>query len=255
MDLDQLIDDPVAWAQEPIGIAVIAGIILLVVLLVLYLVQRRRRRRSAAYKRQFGAEYERTAESTSRRKAEHDLEDRVERHGDVELRWLSASERDRFRARFESVQASFVDSPDSAVLAADGLIDEVAVTRGYPDVGERSRRLADVSVDYPEEVAAHRRGLAQLSGGDERATTEQQRKALLAARTLFDRLVGVSDSDAAPQPPAPLAAATREAEAEDNEQVVVVDMDGPQDTQAPGDRDAPPASHNANRDRERPRVK
>ena len=166
-------------------IALIAGIVLLVV------ASKRRNRRRDELSSRFGSEYERTVDrAANRRDAEEDLYDRSRRHAEIRLQPLSNAQTDGFRARFEDLQASFVDAPASAVRAADGIVTEAAVARGYPD-GPTSRVLSDVSVDHPEEVAAHRRGQEQLDADAKHGpSTEDLRAALLAARQLFEALVG-----------------------------------------------------------------
>jgi hypothetical protein len=189
-------------------ILVIVGVVVLAVLAIFVTIQVGRvRRRRLDLRERFGSEYGRTVEeSRSRRAAEEDLLERERRHRHVRLEPVSESRAADFRERLEHLQASFVTSPLSAVRTVDGLVTEVAVARGYPD-GAPDRILSDVSVDHPEEVAAHRRGQSLLAqaGATHDPDTERLRRAFVAARELFEVLV----ADAAPESavPAPTAAA------------------------------------------------
>lgn len=197
MTWEQLIEDPLV-----VGIAA-AVLVVIVLALVVWLVVRRRRR--DRLQRRFGAEYKRTVdERGSRRRAEQDLALRGEERERMEIRPLTASEREQMRARFEEIQASFVDGPESAVRFADHLLDEVAALRGYQET-DNAGRIAMASVDHPEDTAVHRRRMAMLDS-DQRLDTEDLRQALLAARRLFERLVreGEDGEATAPVPPSPL---------------------------------------------------
>jgi hypothetical protein len=83
---------------------------------------------------------------------------------------LDPAEGERFRQRWNDVQARFVDDPQEAVRSADGLVAEVvqSLAQGFSD---------------------HKRGLEQAwqSGGD--PETEDLRQALRRYRSFFDRLL------------------------------------------------------------------
>ena len=151
-----------------------------------------RNRKTETLQQRFGPEYDRAlSEHRDQRKAERELEDRAERVERLNIRALSRDERERFAARWQAVQAQFVDDPTRATDEADRLVGEVMETRGYP-VGDFEQRAADVSVNHPTVVEHYRAAHAialQNSRGD--ADTEQLRQALVHFRALFDDLLEV----------------------------------------------------------------
>jgi hypothetical protein len=188
-------------AIDPLWLAIAAGVLLLVIVAIVVAVVRRRRRRSRLEER-YGPEYRRAVdEAGSRRAADRELQEREERRQHFELRPLAHDERDRFRARWEDLQASFVDGPNDAVRRADELLDDVASKVGYPKA-DREQRLADLSVDHPATVDEYRKGRPTSSDPERGPTTEQLRQALLSSRSLFEALVG-RDTEDAGIPPAP----------------------------------------------------
>ena len=153
-----------------------------------------RARRSRELRGRFGPEYDRVAaDAPSKRQAEAELKSRAERHDELDLRPLDPGDRDRYHARWQDVQAQFVDDPDGAVQGADSLIQEVMRKRGYP-VDDFDTRAADLSVDHPDVVenyrAAHAIAVAHERG---KAGTDELRKAVQHYRSLFDALVEDSD--------------------------------------------------------------
>jgi hypothetical protein len=188
-------------------IAVVIAVVLVGLLAIVFAIQiGRARRRRMELQGRFGSEYARTVEeASSRRAAEDDLLEREQRHRHVRLVELSESRVEDYRERLGHLQATFVTSPVSAVRTVDGLVTEVAVARGYPD-GAPDRILSDVSVDHPEEVAAHRRGQALLAHAGTRhdPDTERLRRAFVASRHLFEALV----ADASPAEERPAAPTT-----------------------------------------------
>ena len=124
------------WILIVIGAAIVAGAVVAAAL---------RTRQSRGLRERFGPEYDRVAaDAPSRREAEAELREREQRHDQLDLRPLDPSDRDRFRARWEEVQARFVDDPPGAVGDADRLIQEVMRARGYP-VDDFDSRAADLS--------------------------------------------------------------------------------------------------------------
>lgn len=176
-----------------IVIAVAAAIVVIGVV-----VSALRTRRTHGLQERFGSEYDRVAaDAPSRREAESELREREKRREELDIRPLDQSDRDRFRNRWQDVQAEFVDDPADAVLHADALIQEVMRTRGYP-VDDFESRSADLSVDHPDVVeyyrAAHGIAVAHERGS---AGTEELRHAVQHYRRLFDELVGSRDTEAA----------------------------------------------------------
>lgn len=180
-------------------VAVLVALVLLVVAIIVAM--GRRRMRIAALEGTFGAEYLRTVGSErTRRRAEEDLARRAERRRGYETRVLSEQERDVFRARWQELQAGFVDGPAFAARAATELLGEVAASRGYPD-GDLERCLDDISVDHPELVADLRGSPPAGSRGW--TTTEHHRETFVHARALFDRLLAEGDGGQVEQSPRP----------------------------------------------------
>jgi hypothetical protein len=156
-------------------------------------------RRTRSLQGRFGPEYDRVAaDAPSRREAESELRAREKHHDELDIKPLDPRDRDRFRARWQDVQAEFVDDPEASVGQADMLIQEVMRTRGYP-VDDFETRSADLSVDHPEVVENYRaaRGIA-VANERGKATTEDLRHAVQHYRALFDVLVesGVTTSAA-----------------------------------------------------------
>jgi len=155
-----------------------------------------RQARSRQLQRDFGSEYDRTmARSDDRSLAESDLRERRDRVEALHLRPLSRSDHDRFSSEWTKVQAEFVDAPSEAVSDADGLIQQVMTTRGYP-MADFDQRAADISVDHPDVVenyrSAHSIAVKERDGD---ADTESLRKAMMYYRSLFDELLVVDDGE------------------------------------------------------------
>jgi hypothetical protein len=165
---------------------VIAAIVVLVALGVSVM----SRRRTKHLRGDFGPEYDRTVErSSSKRDAEAELAERERRRKQLDIRPLSADQRDRFTERWQRAQVDFVDSPATAVSQADALIIDVMRERGYP-MDDFDQRAADISVDHPEVVDRYREGhrISQRAARGE-ASTEDLRQAMQHYRELFGELV------------------------------------------------------------------
>jgi hypothetical protein len=162
------------------------------------------RGRSAALKRRFGPEYDRSVdEEGGRRAAETSLRDRARRRDELEIRELAPEARSQFAARWRDVQSGFVDDPRRAVDDADRLVQEVMGERGYP-VDEFDERLEMVSVDHPELAENYRVAHAiQRQGGSDSASVDDLREAFQRYRALFDDLLAddrhMGDEDDVPR--------------------------------------------------------
>jgi hypothetical protein len=170
-----------------VAVALVIGVIL-----VLLRVQKSRRLRA-----RFGPEYQRAVqESGSPIRGEErltKLEQRVER---FKIHELTASDRARFTEAWRLIQAKFVDDPKIALVDGDRLIGEVMTARGYPVV-DFGQQAADLSVNHPFVVEHYRAGheiTQRHSQG--RASTEDLRQAMIHYRSLFDDLVGTTDTQA-----------------------------------------------------------
>lgn len=173
----------------------IAALVLVVAAIVIISV---RASRTRALQRDFGDEYDRTMSRTGDRGlAESDLRERRERVSSLDIRPLSRADHDRFASEWTKVQAEFVDTPTEAVSDADGLIQRVMSTRGYP-VQDFDRRAADISVDHPDVVENYRSAhsiAVKETGQRGSEDTEALRKAMVYYRSLFDELLVVDDGE------------------------------------------------------------
>jgi hypothetical protein len=188
------------FTNAQLMIAAVVVVVSVVIAVAGYLTYRRSRTR--AFRTRFGPEYDRAVMTHgSSRKAEAKLADRETHVKTLELRDLGATERERFVADWQLVQARFVDHPKTAVNEADELISSLLVARGYPK-GSFDQRAADISVSYPRVMEDYRlaNGIAVRPGRVD-ASTEELRTAMIQYRTIFDELVQVQ------KPPAKRTAA------------------------------------------------
>jgi hypothetical protein len=169
-------------------LVVIVVIVVVVVAAALYYMRENRRRQ---LRQRFGPEYERTvAETGDARSAERQLQDRVKRRDQLEIRDLDPAARDRYAESWRAIQARFVDDPRAALQEADGLVITVMRDRGYPTEGFEQQAEV-VSVDHAGVVEnyrnAHRISTADAEG---RASTDDLRQAMVHYRALFTDLLG-----------------------------------------------------------------
>jgi hypothetical protein len=168
--------------------------VLVVILIALGLITLLWRRRSQRLQEQFGPEYKHAVRKYGdARQAEAELAAREKRVRKLDIRALTHEEQDRFAELWRETQARFVDEPSKAVAEADGSIQEVMQTRGYP-VGDFDQRAADVSVDHPN-VVTNYRAAREIAARNKRgeATTEDLRQAMMHYRSLFEELVEVAE--------------------------------------------------------------
>lgn len=169
-----------------VGIVIVA--LAVVGVLVWYAVARRHQ--TEALHAQYGSEYDRTvSHASSRRAAEAELVKRQERVERLEIRPLTADQRELFGQQWHDVQEMFVDNPGGAVNRADGLVVEVMRTRGYP-VANFEQRASDLSVHHAVFVQNYRaaRDIAERHRRNT-ATTEELRRAMVYYRELFEDLL------------------------------------------------------------------
>jgi hypothetical protein len=177
-------------------IAVAVAIVVIAVGIIVYMLQRRH---TARLRRDFGeAEYDlAVTERGNRRQAEATLNERSKRVHSMRVHALTTSDRARFLATWEQVQAHFVDRPAGAIAEADQLLGDVLAARGYP-VADFEQRAADISVHHPIVTQHYREAHAiALNHGNGRATTEDLRRAMIHYRTLFEELMRDSAAVAA----------------------------------------------------------
>jgi hypothetical protein len=154
-----------------------------------------RRKRTERFQNKFGPEYDRTLQAMGTdKKAQTELNERQKHVDTLDIRPLSANERERYLTDWNAVQAKFVDQPGQATVEADHLIMEVMQLREYP-VSDFEQRAADLSVNYPDFVTNYRAAReTAIRNENHHAGTEDLRRALINYRSLFDELLKV-DAD------------------------------------------------------------
>jgi hypothetical protein len=157
------------------------------------------RQRSQRLRQRFGPEYAHAMnEFGGRTKAEAELRKREQRVARLNITPLAPADAARFTQAWNALQGRFIDNPKGVVAEADHLVRELMVKRGYP-MSDFEERAADISVDHPGVVTTYRSAQA-IAARDERgeADTEELRKAVVHYRTLFDELLEVKPTSAAP---------------------------------------------------------
>jgi len=174
-------------------IYVIAIVILVVVIIgaILFVPVFARRRRTERLQEHFGPEYDHTVQTMGdEKKAQTELDERQKHVQALDIRPLSASERERYLADWAAVQSKFVDEPGQAIVDADHLIMEVMQLRNYP-VSDFEQRAADLSVDYPALVSNYRAAReVAIKNEQGQVDTEELRQAMIYYRSLFEELLG-----------------------------------------------------------------
>jgi len=175
-----------AWVVIAVGAVVLAALLAVAFLM---------RRRTGRLRTRFGPEYDRTVQRRGRRGAEAELDSRLERREQLDIRPLSAAAREHYRESWTRVQAEFVDDPAAAVDGADQLVRSTMSERGYP-MDDFEQRAADISVDHPQVVERYRsaHGIAQKNE-DGKATTEDLRQAMKHYGALFDELLEQAEDE------------------------------------------------------------
>jgi hypothetical protein len=173
-------------------IAAAIAVVLIVAAILVF--QLNRRHRTGLFRKRFGTEYDLALQDLkSRQKAEAHLQDRINRVRRFQIRELDDSERTSFLAKWEELQARFVDHPRGAVTEADELVNSLMRAIGYPPNDGLPQRAADLSVNHPRLVSSYRSayGITSRAGKNE-ATTEELRTAMIHYRALFEELLQVS---------------------------------------------------------------
>ena len=176
----------------------VAVALLAIVVLALAFWLAMRRRHTRHLRNRFGAEYDHAVEATGNRaKAETALAEREKRVSTLEIRPMSASERQDFSQEWREVKAVFVDSPTEAVLHADRMLASMMKAIGYP-MADFNRRYEDLTVNHAEVATHYRQGREIVERhGSGSASTEDMRQAMKHYETVFDCLVADADGDEA----------------------------------------------------------
>lgn len=136
------------WAWILIAIAAVAVVVIIVLAA--------RQGRTAALRRRFGPEYDRTLSAREdRRAAEADLVERERQRARLDIRPLPEEARAGFAQEWQDLQERFIDEPAGSVVEADGLVMSVMEARGYP-MGDFDAQAGLVSVDHPDVVENYR---------------------------------------------------------------------------------------------------
>jgi hypothetical protein len=172
-----------------ISIAVAAVVVVVAAIVAISMVSFRFKTRRL--KQRYGSEYERVVSDTGSEKgAVRELTTRERKRGKLDIVPLTPSALSDFTARWQEVQAGFVDNPATAVGVADRLVTEVMRQRGYP-VDDFDQRAADISVDHPD-IVENYRAAHGINTSRQHADTEQQREAFVHYRALFEKLLETS---------------------------------------------------------------
>jgi hypothetical protein len=170
------------WLIGVIAVLVVAGA-------AIYVAQRQRSRQLRTH---FGPEYDHALEGHGdRRRAERALLDRARRVDKLEIRPLPPLRREEVRARWQAVQAQFVDDPTAAIQEAHTLLADVMREQGYP-TGKFDEEVELVSVHHPATVQHYRAAhdlAAERARGD--GDTEHLRQAMIHYRALFEDLLSL----------------------------------------------------------------
>ncbi|MFD5826840.1 hypothetical protein [Lentzea sp. NPDC060358] len=168
-----------------VGLVVAVVVVLAVLAFVLRPAMQRKKLRD-----RFGPEYDRAvSQSDSRTAAEKELAEREHRHSEFDLKPLSPSAQESYRRHWATVQAKFVDSPESAIADADRLVTDLMAERGYPTEGYEAQ-LSVLSVEHARTLE-HYRKAHDISERQEigEASTEDLRTAMVHYRELFTDLL------------------------------------------------------------------
>jgi hypothetical protein len=172
-------------------IAVIIVLLLVVVGAVAYGATRTRGTGSRQLKERFGPEYDRVVEGKAdRSEGEAELRRRLERHDQLEIRDLSAEQRERYVNEWRDVQRRFVDDPEATLGEADRLITQVMRDRGYP-TEHFDQKIEDLSVDHADNINSYRKA-HEIADRHERGgvSTDDLRLAMQHYRAVFEGIVG-----------------------------------------------------------------
>src|ERR1700675_80344 len=179
----------------PLQWIIVAGVVVFALIAVAAWLFSRKKKQSERLQHRVGSEYGRTVgELGGRTKAEAELKAREKRVEQLTITPLAPAEAARFSQAWSALQGRFVDNPKGVVVQADQLVRELMLKRGYP-MGDFERRAADISVDHPA-VVEHYRAAQAIAVRDQHgeADTEEQRKAVVHYRALFDEMLEVGEA-------------------------------------------------------------
>jgi hypothetical protein len=167
---------------------IIIAVVVVVAAAVCFFLVRSRQKGGQGLRGRFGPEYDRVVarHGGDTAAAEHELDERVKRHGNLERRPLTEAARADYTARWARTQEQFVESPQQALDDADTLLADLSRDRGFPAGESFEDRTDALSVHHPRHVDGYRRVRAARNHG---TGTEEMREAFVEARGLFDALL------------------------------------------------------------------
>lgn len=181
------------WAWVAVAVVVVVAVPAVIVAVGIFA----SRRKTQRLKQRYGSEYERlVSENGSEKAANRELTMRERKRDKLDIVPLTPSALSEFTARWQEVQNGFVDNPAASVGVADRLVTEVMRQRGYP-VDDFERRAADISVDHPQ-IVDNYRAAHNIHTSQHDVSTEQQRKAFVHYRALFDTLLETTNGNDEP---------------------------------------------------------
>ena len=174
-------------------VLLVLAVVAVLLVVALSVASRRKKQRTAELRSTFGAEYDRTVETTDKpRDAERELAERKARHEQLDIRPLSAASRQRYLTAWEGVQSRFVDAPVLALSEADALLTRLMGERGFP-TGDLRTQEEMLSVQHTHVLDGFRAGHAiEQANSSDNADTEQVRQGMLHFREVFEELVSES---------------------------------------------------------------
>jgi FtsZ-interacting cell division protein ZipA len=174
-----------ATATSDFPLAIVIAIIVIAAVIIVALVYRRSR--TETLRRRFGPEYDREVKTLhSQSKAEAELTERERRHRSLHIKPLTPGARERYIEEWQTVQSRFVDDPREAIGEAVSVIQNVMRDRGYP-LNDFNTTTKDLSVEHADVLDNYR--MAHEVSLKNNASTEELRQAVIACRSVFDRLV------------------------------------------------------------------
>ena len=180
-------------------VLLVVAIVVVGLIVVAVLGAARKKKRTQELRGTFGDEYDRTVQSSDKRRdAERELAARQQEHDRLDIRPLSSASRQRYLTAWDGVQSRFVDNPVLALSEADALLTRLLDERGFPtgDAHESERML---SVEHGRVLEGFRTGHAiEQANTSHRADTEQVRQGMLHFRNVFEELVSDDAGQAAP---------------------------------------------------------
>jgi hypothetical protein len=171
---------------------------------------RKRRTRTRFLRRTFRAEYQQSVKAhDSKDEAERDLIRRLERRQALSITPLDQHQRQHYLRLWHEAQTQFVDAPEAAVAAADGLVIAVLRDCGFP-VEDFDQRANDISVDYPDIVDNYRSAHTIAANAiTDTVTTHELQQALQHYDSVFKHLLNATIDDRADGASVPPSGDTR----------------------------------------------